>query len=106
MPAATRLGDGTQGICDLGLPDCPHARSGNNGTTSPNVNINGLGAHRFGDEGPTNCPHGGVFASTSGSGTVYINGQKATRVGDITTCKVCGKIGTHTGGSPNVFIGG
>ena len=78
MPAATRLGDGTTGTCNMGLPCCPHGRSGTNGTVSGNVFINGLGAHRRGDTGSTNCPHGGTFASTGASATVFINGSEHT----------------------------
>ncbi|MBR2216402.1 MAG: PAAR domain-containing protein [Selenomonadaceae bacterium] len=106
MPAATRLGDTTTGVCDLGLPDCPHSRTGTNSAVSGNVFINGLGAHRLGDTGSTNCPHGGTFQSVAASGTVFINGKGAVRVGDATTCLVCGQSGTHTTGSGNVFIGG
>jgi len=106
MPAATRISDGTTGTCNPGLDCCPHARSGTNGTGSPNVFINGIAAHRLGDTGSTNCPHGGTFASTTGSGSVFINSQAATRIGDVTTCGACGRTGTHTGGSGNVFIGG
>ena len=106
MPAATRLNDSTTGTCNLGLPCCPHGRTGTNSEVSPDVIINGLGAHRKGDTGPTNCPHGGTFATTGGSSTVFINGRAATRIGDATTCQVCGMSGSHTDGSPNVFIGG
>ena len=106
MPAATRSGDGETGTCDLGLPGCPHTRSGTNSTVSGNVFINGLGAHRKGDTGPCNCPHGGTFESVGASGTVFINGHGATRIGDTTTCQICGKSGSHTVGSGNVLIGG
>ena len=106
MPAAVRKGDAEQGTCDLGLPDCPHSRTGTNSVVSGNVFINGLGAHRKGDTGPCNCPHGGTFATTGGSGTVFINGRAAVRVGDATTCQMCGKGGAHTTGSGNVSIGG
>lgn len=106
MPAVTRQGDATSGICDLGLPCCPHGRSGINQEGSPNVFINGKPVHRLNDTGPTNCPHGGTFASVEGSSTVFINNRAATRIGDMTTCQLCGKSGSHTSGSPNVFIGG
>ncbi|WP_314905014.1 PAAR domain-containing protein [Selenomonas artemidis] len=106
MPGAARIGDRETGTCDLGLPDCPHTRNGTNTEASPNVLINGRGAHRRGDTGPCNCPHGGVFATTGGSGTVFINGKAAVRIGDATTCGSCGQGGSHTTGSGNVFIGG
>lgn len=106
MPAAARLGDQEEGICNIGLPCCPHGRVGTNAEVSPDVFINGLGAHRKGDTGPCNCPHGGKFATTSGSSTVFINGKAAVRIGDSTNCQDCGESGSHTTGSGNVFIGG
>ena len=106
MPAATRLGDSESGTCNPGLPCCPHSRAGTNSVVSPDVIINGLGAHRKNDTGPCNCPHGGTFATTGGSSTVFINGRAATRIGDATTCQACGMGGAHNSGSPNVFRGG
>lgn len=106
MPAATRHGDSTTGVCDLGLPCCGHRRTGTNSAVSPDVYINGLGAHRQSDTGPTNCPHGGTFESVGASATVFINGLGATRIGDLTVCTQCGQSGSHTEGSGNVFIGG
>ena len=106
MPAAARLGDQEVGVCDMGLPCCPHSRTGTNGTVSPDVYINSLGAHRKSDTGPCNCPHGGTFITTEGSATVFINGRAAIRIGDGTTCQECGQSGSHTTGSGNVFIGG
>lgn len=103
---ATRIGDGTSGVCNIGLPCCPHGRTGTNATGSPNVFINGAAAHRVGDTGPCNCPHGGTFQSTSGSSTVFVNGRPLTRIGDATACVVCGMPGAHVGGCPNVFVGG
>ena len=106
MPEATRLGDSTSGTCDIGLPCCPHGRSGTNAEVSPDVIINGRGAHRRADTGPCNCPHGGTFVSVGASGTVLINGRGATRIGDSTVCQSCGQSGSHVEGSPNVIIGG
>ena len=106
MPAVTRDGDSTTGICNLGLPCCPHGRSGTNSETSPDVFVNGIGVHRMGDTGPTNCPHSGTFRSVGHSSTVFVNGRGVTRIGDSTVCIVCGMNGNHTSGSPNVFVGG
>ena len=106
MPQATRLGDSTSGVCDIGLPCCPHGRSGTNSVVSPNVLINGLGAHRRGDTGPCNCPHGGTFVSVGASATVFIKNRGATRIGDSTVCQACGQNGSHVAGSLNVIIGG
>lgn len=105
MSAVTRVGDSTTGICDLGLPDCPHSISGTNSIGSPNVFINGKPAHRQGDIGSTNCPHGGTFTSVIGSSSVFVNGKPLTRIGDTTNCNTCGQSGTHNTGSPNVFAG-
>lgn len=106
MPAVTRISDSTTGVCDLGLPDCPHSRSGTNSVGSPNVYVNGLALHRLTDTGPTNCPHGGTFKSVSGSSTVFCNGLPVTRISDTTVCEVCGQSGSHVSGSPNVNAGG
>ncbi|WP_295163442.1 PAAR domain-containing protein [Selenomonas sp. F0473] len=106
MPEAVRYGDGTTGTCDLGLPCCPHERSGTVNVVSGNVFVNGRGLHRLSDTGPTNCPHGGTFESTKGSGTVFCNGKPVVRIGDATRCKSCGQSGSHTTGSGNVFVGG
>ena len=105
MPEATRVGDSTTGTCDIGLPCCPHGRSGTNAVGSPNVFINGKPAHRLSDTGPTNCPHSGTFESVQGSATVFVNGQPLTRIGDTTVCVACGKSGSHVAGSPDVFVG-
>ena len=106
MPAVTRIGDGTAGTCNIGLPCCPHGRAGNNSTGSPNVYVNGLPLHRLNDTGSCNCPHGGTFASTTGSATVFCNGQQVTQIGDTTVCQACGQSGSHVAGSSNVFVGG
>lgn len=104
MPAATRIGDGTVGVCNVGAPCCPHGRAGNNGSGSPDVVINGMRAHRLDDTGPCNCPHGGTFASRTASPTVFVNGKPLTRLGDTTVCQGCGQPGHHVSGSPNVFV--
>ena len=106
MPAVTRVGDSTAGVCNVGLPCCPHGRSGTNSVGSPNVFVNGQPLHRLTDTGPCNCPHGGTFASNSGSSSVFVNGKPATRIGDTTVCQSCGQSGSHVAGSPNVFVGG
>lgn len=104
MPKATKIDDRTVGICDVGLPCCPHQRSGTNATSSPTVFINGKAAHRVGDTGPTNCPHAGEFVSTEGSPTVFVNGIPITRIGDETICEKCGEKGNHSTGSETVFV--
>ena len=105
MPAITKIGDATSGICDLKLPDCPHTRTGTNTAGSPNVFVYCQHVNRQGDSGATNCAHGGTFTSTGGSGTVFVNGKPITRIGDATSCTICGQSGTHSSGSTNVFAG-
>jgi len=102
---ATRITDGTSGICDLGLDCCPHGRSGTNSEGSPDVFINSLPAHRLGDGGPTHCPHGGFFQSVSASQSVFVNGRGLTRINDATVCTSCGCGGSHVTGSENVLAG-
>ena len=102
---ATRINDSTSGICYVGLPCCPHGRSGTNSEGSPDVYINSLPAHRLGDFGNCNCPHGGTFKSSSASQSVFVNGRGLVRVNDSTTCVVCGCGGVHVSGSPNVIVG-
>ncbi|GMB00225.1 PAAR domain-containing protein [Pelosinus sp. IPA-1] len=106
MPAVTRQGNTTTGICNKGLPCCPHSRSGTNQQGSINVFVNGQPVHRLHDTGATNCPHGGTFQSIAGSSSVFVNGQPVTRIGDATTCMSCGQSGSHSSGSQNVFAGG
>lgn len=106
MSKATRIGDGTSGICDPGVCEaCPHSREGNNISGSDNVFINGKRVHRRGDVGSCNCPHGGSYQSTGASATVFANGRGITRIGDVTTCQNCGCAGNHVSGSDNVFVG-
>lgn len=104
MPPATRISDGTAGVCNMGAKCCPHGRAGTNGSGSPDVIINGMAAHRLDDTGPCNCPHGGTFASVTASPSVSVNGKPLTRIGDTTVCQSCGQSGHHVSGSPNVFV--
>ena len=106
MPSAVRNGDETTGVCDKGLPCCPHGRTGTVNVVSSNVSVNGRGLHRLHDTGLTNCPHGGTFASVVGSAPVFSNGRPVIRIGDTTVCQSCEKSGSHTTGSGNVFVGG
>ena len=106
MAIPTLVGDSTEGICDMKIPDCcSHSRSGTNSTGSPDVRIGGKQVHLVGDEGSCNCPHGGTFESVAGSSSVRINGKKIACVGDETVCLSCGKSGTHVTGASDVRIG-
>lgn len=102
---ATRIGDTTSGLCNPGFECCPHGRNGINSTGSPNVFINKIKVHRRADLGDCRCPHGGTFQSVGSSKTVFANGRGITRISDQTICLVCGCSGSHSSGSPNVFVG-
>ena len=96
MPEVTRKGD----KC-TGHDACP-PRVSTDG--SPNVNINGIPAHREGDDWsshgcPAHASHGSVLAG--GSNTVFCNGKKLGRIGDPVACG-----GSVASGSSDVFAGG
>lgn len=95
MPAAHRYRDVCTGHgC---WPPRPNAQA------SPDVFLNGLGAHRVGDAWEVHCCgpacHGSVQAA--GSPTVFVNGRALARVGDAVACgSACAT------GSPDVFVNG
>lgn len=93
--AATRLGDVCTGH------DCWGPRV--NVEASTDVFINGLGAHRVGDQWETHCcgPACHDSVTAAGSTKVFINGKPAARLGDAIEC---GSVIAQ--GSPDVFIGG
>lgn len=99
MPLATCVGHRTQGICDLGLPDCPHSRSGTNAQGSALLESEGQPVHLLTHTGPTNCPHGGTFKSIEGSALMESEGLPITLIGHTTECVVCGKTGNHVSGT-------
>jgi len=88
--AATRLGD----LCTGHGPHPPRP----NIEASENVFVNGLGAHRLGDNWAPH-DHGGVLAA--GSLSVFVNGKNLARIGDPISC---GSVVAQ--GSSNVFAGG
>jgi hypothetical protein len=99
MPLATRVGHSTIGVCDIGLPCCPHSRSGTNQEGSAIFEIEVKAVHLLTHHGPTNCPHGGTFASIQGAGLIDCEGLPVTLVSHTTQCEVCGKLGAHSEGS-------
>lgn len=95
MPRAVRFGDISTGH------GCWPPRP--NDQASPNVIINGRGAHRVGDHWVAHtCPaipetHDGW--ASAGSPNVYVNGRQLHRVGDPVSC---GDFAAQ--GSPNVEV--
>lgn len=94
MPKAVRLGDVCTGHDDYG--------SRPNVEASPNVFINGKGAHRKDDGWASHCnpvPTCHASIASEGSPTVFVNGKPKARVGDGVACG--SKMAT---GSDNVFV--
>ena len=83
MPGAVRKDD-----VSTGHPHCYPGRP--NTEASGNVNINGRGAHRFGDAWAVHgacsdhAPHGG--SASAGSPNVFVNGRALCRIGDSISC--------------------
>lgn len=70
MPAITKVGDKTQGICDLKLPDCPHGGTFTSVSGSSTVFVNGKPVTRIGDT--TTCGTCGESGTHStGSANVF-----------------------------------
>ncbi len=94
MPPVVRLGDkGTGHGC---YPSRPNDKG------SPNVNVNGIPAHRLGDHWETHCCGTSCHDSiqSTGSKTVFVNGKPLARVGDKIACG-----SKNQNGSPNVNAG-
>ena len=96
MPAVTRLGDSCTGHGTWP----PRPSTGGSG----DVFVNGIPAHRQGDDWAVHCNdvpvcHAGSLAA--GSGTVFVNGKQLGRVGDSVSCG-----SAVAAGSGNVFAGG
>jgi uncharacterized Zn-binding protein involved in type VI secretion len=94
MPGAVRLGDVDSGH------GCFPPRV--NSSASPDVIVNGRGAHRVGDSWVTHCCGKSCHSSSAatGSSTVFVNGKAKCVVG----CAVaCGS--TMVQGSANVIVG-
>lgn len=102
MPPITRIGDVTVGVCDHGLPCCPHGCVGVHITSSPDVTANGRKITRRGDLSAHSCPHCGVNANVGHSPNVQANSIPVTRKGDAVT-EFCGG-GVCVSGSPDVIV--
>ena len=71
-------------------------------STSPNVNANGRGVMRVGDNFvPHGCPKPHPVIASTGFGKVLVNGKPIVRVSSKTGCGA-----TVVAGSPNVLVGG
>ena len=73
---------------------------------SPDVNVNGIPAHRLGDSWDTHCcPGSGCHSSVlaAGSGTINVNGLQLARITDPIAC---GSKCSVDKCSPTVFGGG
>jgi len=94
MPAAARLGDTSAGHCFNPRP---------NAKGSSDVFINGIAAHRLGDNWPVHVCGKSKHASTTaqGSPNVFVNGKALARMGDKLSCG-----DTIAKGSANVFVNG
>ena len=99
MPLATCVGHGTVGTCDIGLPCCPHGRSGTNSEGSELFESEEKPVHLLTHHGPTNCPHGGTFESIEGAELGEVEGLSVTLIGHTTQCVACGKTGNHIEGT-------
>lgn len=106
MRPVQRIGDKTQGECEVGSDCCPHGRNGTNAVGAISVTVNSRCVHRVADKGNCNCPHGGMFETVSGSKSVTAMGQAVSRLADKDSCCDCGLPGIHQGGSDNVTCGG
>jgi uncharacterized Zn-binding protein involved in type VI secretion len=85
MPRIARLGDSHSGICDHGLPCCPHNVSGVISAASGTVFSNSKGVARLGDSVTHNCPHCGTGNVSSASSDVKADDIGVARLGDSVT---------------------
>ena len=85
MPGQTRKFDRTTGICNHGLPCCPHNVTGIFMQGSTDCDCNGLASQRVYDMTMHDCPHCPNGMVTSGSTGKKVNGLGAARLGDPVT---------------------
>lgn len=95
-----RQTDITIGICNHGLPCCPHLCTGFRITGSPDTYVNNLQASRAPrDIAVHTCPHCGINMCICGSPDTHINDLLAHRLYDCET-EFCG-FGISVTGSPD-----
>jgi len=103
MAQVARLGDKHSGICDHGLPCCPHNVIGEISSASKDVISNGQREARLNDKVTHDCPHCGTGYISSASSSVFNNGIGVARLGDSVTYPGGG--GTIITASGDVFAG-
>ena len=101
MPAVTRNGDISIGVCSVGAPCCPHVWVSVHFGGSGDVLTNNQGTMRIGDNGASSCPHCPIWFAVSGSPNVMVNGRSVHRLGDAHNVG-CGS-GSVVSASPNVI---
>jgi len=104
MPAVTRNGDISVGICACCCAGCPHIWTSTHFGGSNDVLANGRGVMRLGDLGACTCPHCPISHAAVASPNVLVNGRGAHRLGDLHIVP-CGT-GNVVSASPNVIING
>ena len=103
MSQIARVTDTHEGICNHGLPCCPHSVTGTIVIGSPDVFANDLQVARLNDDVEHNCPHCGTGFISSCSSTVFANNIGVARLGDAVTYPAGS--GTIITGSEDVFVG-
>lgn len=102
MTGVVRIGDAHAGVCDHGLPCCPHTVVGTYVSASGDVTANGKGVVRVGDIVVHSCPHCGTGVVIGGSDTLKVNGKGVHRIGDAVAYG--GGAGVATTGSDDVVV--
>lgn len=82
MSQMARVGDTHHGICDHGLPCCPHHVTGKIVEGSGNSNGNSREIARDHDNVVHNCPHCGTGYIVAGAEKIFVNGKLVARIGD------------------------
>jgi len=81
MSIANKISKG-RGICNHGLPCCPHNVTIYTIHGSDDSNAEGSGIVTKGDKVVTTCPHCGKGNVVGGSNTVFVNNKSVARKGD------------------------
>jgi len=103
MPGQARKFDTTLGVCNHGLPCCPHTISGIIMDTSTDCDCNGQGMARQDDMTMHTCPHCPNGYIMSSSGSKKVNNKGGAREGD--TVNETHGTGIITSGSKDTMVG-